>query len=160
MIFILKRVSLGSSFKEGGNFIMEIFLRDNLKALIRPFEEKDYNKIHDLNKDEGWTNLVENYSDTKEAWKNSNVAYVVEIDGQEVIGYVRGFTDTKISLFICELLIDKKYRGLGIGKKLLRYLHDIYPKTRIELLATSSSRSFYEQLGFRPFYGFRKLRQE
>ena len=104
--------------------------------------------------------MVENHLDTKEAWKNSNVAYVVEIDGQGVIGYSRGFTDTRISLYICELLIDKKYRGLGIGKRLLQYLHDLYPNTRMELLANSSSRSFYEELGFRAFYGFRKLRQE
>ena len=140
---------------------MEICLRDNKKALIRLYEEKDFNKIQQhLNKDEGWTNLVENQSDTKEAWKNSNVAYVVEIDGDGVIGYVRGLTDTRISLFICELLIDKKYRGLGIGKKLIYYLHNLYPTTRIELLANSSSRSFYEELGFRAFNGFRKSRLE
>jgi len=139
---------------------MAIELKGNQKAFMRLYEEKDFDKIQDLNKEEGWTNLVENHLNTKEAWKNSNVSYVVETEGQEVVGYIRGFTDTCISLFICELLIDKKYRGLGLGKELLSYVHNIYPNTRVELLANSSSRSFYEGLGFRAFYGFRKSSQE
>ncbi|MFD1738865.1 GNAT family N-acetyltransferase [Bacillus salitolerans] len=139
---------------------MVLDLKDNKKAFIRPYEEKDFNKIQGLNKEEGWTNLVDNHLNTKEAWKNSNVVYVIETESQELIGYIRGLSDTFISLFICELLIDKKYRGLGLGKELLHYVHNIYPNTRIELLANSSSRSFYEGLGFRAFYGFRKSSQE
>lgn len=140
--------------------MMEIDLKDNEKAIIRPYKETDFNKIQDLNREEGWTNLVENHLNAKEAWEHSNVAYVVETEGQGIVGYVRGLTDTRISLYICELLINKKFRSLGLGKELLHYVHSIYPDTRIELLATSSSRSFYEELSFRSFYGFRKTSQE
>lgn len=139
---------------------MEITLKNNEKAFIRPYEENDFNKIQALNKEEGWTHLAENDFKAKEAWANSNVTYVVEVEGQGVIGYVRGFTDRWISLFICELLIDKRYRGLGLGKEFLHFLHMMYPNTRIDLLSTSSSRSFYEKLGFRAFYGFRKTSKE
>ncbi len=48
---------------------MEIDLKNNEKAFIRPYEEKDFSKIQDLNKREGWSNLVENHLSTKEAWK-------------------------------------------------------------------------------------------
>ncbi|WP_085505789.1 GNAT family N-acetyltransferase [Thalassobacillus devorans] len=138
---------------------MEIVLKDKEKAFIRPYEDKDFNNIQDLNKEEGWLNLVENHLNTKEAWENSNVAFVVETEGRGLVGYVRGLTDTRVSLFICELLIDKQYRGLGLGKQIIHYLHNIHPNTRIELLANSSSRSFYEGFGFRTFYGFRKTRK-
>ncbi|MDV2582040.1 GNAT family N-acetyltransferase [Alkalibacillus haloalkaliphilus] len=133
---------------------------NNEQVLIRPYEDIDINKIQQLNKAEGWTNLVENHSATKEAWQNSNVTYVIEVEGHGVIGYVRGLTDTRVTLFICEMLIDQKYRGLGLGKELLHYIHSIYPDTRLELLANQSSRPFYEELNFRSFYGFRKLKQE
>ncbi|MFD1413124.1 GNAT family N-acetyltransferase [Oceanobacillus jeddahense] len=140
---------------------MEILeLKDNKKAFIRLYEEKDFRKIQALNKEEGWNTLVENYLSTKEAWKNSDVALVIEIEEQEIIGYTRGLTDTCITLFICELLIDNQYRGLGLGKKIIHYLHNMYPNTRIELLADSSSRSFYEEFGFRTFYGYRKTKEE
>jgi len=139
---------------------MRIILKDNSKAIIRKYEERDFYKIQDLNEEEGWINLVKNNLNTKVAWENSNVAFVVERRNEELVGYIRGHTDTCVSLFICEMLIDKKWRGVGIGKVLLQYVHDIYPDTRIEMLATSSSRSFYEGLGYRTFYGFRKSYEE
>ncbi len=106
---------------------MTVFLKNNTKVFIRPYVEGDINKIQDLNKIEGWSNLVENHMNTKEAWKNSNVSFVVETETKNVIGYIRGFTDTRISLFICELLIDKMYRGFGLGKELIYYVHSLYP---------------------------------
>lgn len=127
---------------------------------IRQYQEADFNRIQELNSEEGWNNLVEKNEDTKQAWENSNVSFVVEAEGDGVVGYIRGFTDTRISLYICELLIDKKYRGLGIGKDLLQHVHRLYPKTRIEMLASSTSRSFYEEQGYRHFYGFRKTLEE
>jgi ribosomal protein S18 acetylase RimI-like enzyme len=130
------------------------------KIEIRKFKETDFNRIQELNREEGWSNLVEKNEDTKQAWENSNVSFVVEAEGDGVVGYIRGLTDTRITLYICELLIDKKYRGLGIGKDLLQHVHRLYPKTRIEMLASSTSRSFYEEQGYRPFYGFRKTLEE
>lgn len=130
------------------------------KIEIRKFKETDFTRIQELNREEGWSNLVEKNEDTKQAWENSNVSFVVEAEGDGVVGYIRGLTDTRITLYICELLIDKKYRGLGLGSELLQYVHNVYPKTRIEMLASSTSRSFYEGQGYRPFYGFRKTLEE
>ena len=60
--------------------------------------------------------------------------------------------------YICELLVAQPFRGCGAGRKLLDFVHALHPDTRIDLLASSSSRSFYEEHEFRPFYGFRKSR--
>nr|WP_251047601.1 GNAT family N-acetyltransferase [Planococcus sp. ISL-110] len=127
--------------------------------LIRPYQEDDFPAIHELNKQEQWNNLVTKEQDLKQAWTNSTLAVVAEIDGQ-LIGYLRGLTDGFISLYICELLVRQNYRKSGIGKKLLQFVHSQYPKTRMELLASSTSRSFYEAQGYRPFYGFRKTMGE
>ena len=86
---------------------------------IRQYQENDFNRIQELNQEEGWINLVVKNEDTKEAWKHSNVSLVVEAEDDGIVGYIRGFTDTRITLYICELLVDKKYRGSGIGKELL-----------------------------------------
>ncbi|WP_375219906.1 GNAT family N-acetyltransferase [Psychrobacillus sp. PGGUH221] len=77
-----------------------------------------------------------------------------------IIGYIRGITDGYISLLVCELVIDQNYRGLGIGTDLLKYVHNLFPKTRMELLASSSSRTYYEGQDFRNFYGYRKTFEE
>lgn len=123
--------------------------------IIRPYQKTDFSTIHRLNKQEQWSNLVEKEQDTKQAWANSSVAVVAELDGK-VIGCLRGLTDGFVSLYVCELLVSPTHRKLGIGKKLMQFVHSQYPKTRMELLASGSSRSFYEAQGYRPFFGFRK----
>lgn len=44
------------------------------------------------------------------------------------------------------------------GETLLCYVQQLYPNARIDLLATRTSRSFYEKLGFRHFAGFRRTK--
>jgi predicted N-acetyltransferase YhbS len=60
------------------------------KIKIRKFKETDFNRIQELNREEGWSNLVEKNEDTKQAWENSNVSFVVEAESDGVVGYIRG----------------------------------------------------------------------
>jgi len=126
---------------------------------IRPYEERDFDQIQALNEAEGWSQLVRQHELTKQAWRQSNVAYVVESEGQ-VIAYLRGLTDTTVSLYVCELLIAASHRRLRIGERLLSHVHALYPETRLEMLASASSHTYYEKMNFRPFYGFRKTIHE
>lgn len=130
-------------------------LSNNKNIEFRQYDDNDFSQINELNIQEGWNGLVEKSEDTKNAWSNSNVKFVACI-GDKVIGYARGLTDYAITLYICELLMDKNYRGLGIGTDLLKFVHEKYPKTRMELLGSSTSRTYYEHLKFRNFYGYRK----
>ncbi|HLR52630.1 MAG TPA: hypothetical protein VK072_07140 [Candidatus Avamphibacillus sp.] len=82
---------------------MKIDLKNDSKVFIRPYEERDFYKIQDLNKEEGWTDLVQNNLNTKKVWENSNISFVVETKSEELIGYIRGHTDKHVSLFICEI---------------------------------------------------------
>lgn len=129
------------------------------KIFIRVFKDSDFPAIQRMNQSEGWTNLASKPDIVKSAWQHSNVAFVAERQG-EVVGCMRGLTDQFITLYICELLIDENCRGEGIGKALLAYVHALYPETRIEVLASSTSQSYYEAHGYRPFHGFRKTRAE
>ena len=132
----------------------------NQQALwIRPYLEEDFAAINELNRQQGWNNLVEKQQDTQQAWSNSTLAVVAECNGQ-VVGCLRGLTDGFITLYVCELVVEQSHRKLGIGKKLIDHVHNQYPKTRVEVLASSTSRSFYETQHYRPFYGFRKTIQE
>lgn len=87
---------------------------------------------------------------------NANAAFVLESDG-EILAYVRALTDGSVTTFVCELLVSRNARKRGYGQQLLDHLQLTYP-TRIDLLATRQSASFYEQQEFRAFHGFRKLR--
>ncbi|WP_158541114.1 GNAT family N-acetyltransferase [Sporosarcina sp. BI001-red] len=123
---------------------------------IIPYDETYYTAIHAMYLKQGWMNLAENYTQTQVAWNHSTIACIAVTKDDEVVACIRGFTDTLVTTFICEMLVDENFRGYGIGKELLNYVHSLYPSTRIEMLATESSRSFYEKEGYRSFYGFRK----
>ena len=84
--------------------------------LIRPYREDDFPAIHELNKQEQWSNLAAKEQELKQAWDNSAVAVVAEMDGQP-IGYLRGLTDGFVSLYICELLVNQNHRKSGVGEK-------------------------------------------
>lgn len=128
--------------------------------IIRLYEERDFEQIQALNEAESWHQLVRQDELTKEAWRRSNVAFVIESETGHVIAYLRGLTDTKVSLYVCELLIAASHRRLGLGEQLLTHVHTLYPETRLEMLASASSHTYYERLNFRPFYGFRKTIHE
>ncbi|WP_233569646.1 GNAT family N-acetyltransferase [Planomicrobium sp. Y74] len=134
-------------------------MQEQQELIIRPYEETDFPAIHQLNEQEGWSNLVAKHQQTKAAWQGSNLAVVAEQDGQ-LIGCLRALTDGAVTLYVCELIIEKSRRGSGIGGKLMQYVHDLYPETRMELLASTTSRSYYEAKKFRAFYGFRKTYEE
>ncbi|MED1864920.1 GNAT family N-acetyltransferase [Fictibacillus nanhaiensis] len=122
-------------------------------------ERKHFEAIQELNKQEGWTQLVERYEETRQAWNRSNIAYVM-LKNEVVVGYARGLTDENVTLYICEMLISKPYRGQGLGGKLLNIIQAKYPTGRMEMLASHTSHTFYEAQNFRPFYGFRRTYEE
>ncbi|WP_133207323.1 GNAT family N-acetyltransferase [Exiguobacterium sp. s78] len=123
---------------------------------IRRFQPDDFEQIHRLNALEGWQDLVADQERTRNAWMNANAAFVLESDG-EILAYVRALTDGSVTTFVCELLVSRNARKRGYGQQLLDHLQLTYP-TRIDLLATRQSASFYEQQEFRAFHGFRKSR--
>ncbi|MFZ3579442.1 GNAT family N-acetyltransferase [Virgibacillus sp. DJP39] len=138
---------------------MNFTLDNGEKVMFRQYEANDFEAVQQLNAREGWNTLVERGEETKEAFENSNVTYIVEKENN-IVGYLRGMTDKQITLYISELIIGEELRGSGIGKTLLQYVHNIYPKTRMELLGLSTSKAFYDKLEFRSFYGFRKVVEE
>ncbi|ELK48862.1 GNAT family N-acetyltransferase [Halobacillus sp. ACCC02827] len=126
---------------------------------VRSFLEHDIDAVQQLNEKENWKVLVDRAEETLCSWLNSEPALVAVSDG-EVIGYLRGLTDGTMTLYICELLVKEEYRNNGVAQQLLRTAHECYPETRMEMLATESSASYYTGQGFRNFAGFRKTAEE
>ncbi len=124
------------------------------KWKIRLYDESDYKEIQAICKEEGWTTFERETERAMEAFKRSHVQ-VAEQDGR-VIGYLRCISDQMITTYVCEILIHKNWRGRSVGRSLLEACKKTFPTTRLDLLGTSTSHSYYESEGFRPFYGFRK----
>ena len=123
---------------------------------IRPWSENDFPAIQRLSLSEGWTSPTHRVADSLRAWQNSWPA-LVAVEGEVVVGFVRGLTDGSITMYIADLLVDVRLRGRGIGRALLEVCHSLYPTTRLDLLATEDARAFYKACGFRVIHeGMRK----
>lgn len=128
-------------------------------VVCRTWREADFPAIQRLSTTEGWPTPQRRPEDALTSWRNSWPALVVvEAENLEsLIGFLRAFTDEAVTMYVAELLVDVRYRRRGIGQTLLDTCHYLYPRTRIDLLSTETSESYYRSHGFRYIgYGFRK----
>lgn len=74
-------------------------------------------------------------------------AYLTE-DGRQ-IGLVRVVTDYVSAFYVCDVVVDPAFRGMGVGKALLSHaLSDGRYAHLRGLLVTSDAHGLYQQYGF------------
>ena len=65
------------------------------------------------------------------------------------VGFARCVTDYTTIYYLCDIVIDKAYRGKGLGKSLIRFIvAQENVKNLRGLLLTSDAHGLYEQYGF------------
>ena len=73
--------------------------------------------------------------------------YMLIEENGVIIAFLRYLTDDVLTTFIAEILVDKAFRGQGLGRLLVEEIMNLHPKTRLELI--SEADDFYDHLGFR-----------
>ena len=108
-----------------------------------------YKEVNDLlkkaywvkNRDEG-TMLL--------AAKNSLNFALFESESGRLAGYARVITDFATMYYLCDVFIDEKFRGMGLGKAIVE--HIVSDDTRLRhlngTLKTRDAQSLYEKYGF------------
>ena len=73
-------------------------------------------------------------------------------DGTKQIGLARVVTDYATFAWLCDVFIDKAYRGQNLGKWLMKSIldHPDLQGLRRFLLATRDAHGLYSQFGFEP----------
>ena len=123
---------------------------------IRAWTDADFPAIQRISSAEGWPSPTQRAADSLFAWHHSWPT-LVAVEGETIVGFVRGLTDGAITMFIAEMAVDAQLRGRGIGRTLLNVCHYLYPTTRLDLLAADDARAFYRACGFRMIHdGMRK----
>lgn len=69
--------------------------------------------------------------------------------GQQV-GFARVVTDDTTFAYLCDVYVLEDYRGLALGKALMRVIvdHPVLQRVRRALLATRDAHGLYKQFGF------------
>lgn len=67
----------------------------------------------------------------------------------EQIGFARIITDWSTMYWLCDVIIDERYRGKGIGKKLVKTIISCEELRDLSgFLGTADAHGLYEQYGF------------
>lgn len=83
------------------------------------------------------------------AMKNSDTVFSAW-DGDKLVGLVNALDDSVMTAYVHYLLINPKYQGKGIGKKLLELISEKYKDyLRIVLISYDKEIEFYSHCGFK-----------
>jgi ribosomal protein S18 acetylase RimI-like enzyme len=76
----------------------------------------------------------------------SSITYVA-YEGDVLCGYSRSLDDCGFYIYVCDLLVAPEYRGNNIGRKLMEYLYEDYPKHVVYVM--SDVDMYYEKQGYK-----------
>lgn len=116
-----------------------------MKPIIRNYvESSDYSQLTKLIESEGdeWKEYLKpNY---KKALVNS-ITFVAFVD-DHLCGFCRAINDSDLFIWIIDLLVDKNFRGLSIGKQLMERIAEEHPNNDVYVM--SDVDSYYEKCGY------------
>ena len=99
-------------------------------------------------------------SDHERLWKMfNNASLVVTVwKSGRLVGIARVLTDEVLYSYLCDLAIEPDVQGLGIGKRLMKYVQERCKGT--EIVLRSSLSRFHKRSGLEPVNDFWKLNPE
>lgn len=105
-------------------------------------------RIHSMLRDAYWSRGIPRETVAR-AIENSLCIGVYR--GHEQVGFARIVTDKATFAWLCDVIIDEKYRGQGISKALMKFVlaHPDLQNLRRICLATKDAHTLYEQFGFK-----------
>jgi ribosomal protein S18 acetylase RimI-like enzyme len=105
---------------------------------------------------EGWTEYTDDVERTYRALTAPGVTTLVAVAGR-VVGAVQIQSDGFIQAHVSMLVIDRDWRGLGLGSRLLR--RGLERAGGLKLDIRTRTEGYYERLGASRSLGFRLTRE-
>lgn len=116
---------------------------------IRKYSAEDFTNLIKLLQTEGDEWICYWGDDATEKYKKAllnSITYVAYEDGA-LCGYLRSIDDCGFYIYICDLLVDKRYRGRKTGQKLMEQVCLDYPDRTVYVM--SDVDEFYKKKGYR-----------
>lgn len=110
---------------------------------VRFADSEDMVSLSKLYQSQGW----ESFTEERIVHLLESSHYMLIEENGVIIAFLRYLTDDVLTTFIAEILVDKAFRGQGLGWLLVEEIMNLHPKTRLELI--SEADDFYDHLGFR-----------
>jgi ribosomal protein S18 acetylase RimI-like enzyme len=127
-------------------------------GLIEPFAHAHLSGLIALVAAEGWTEYSDDVQRTYRALTAPGVTTLVVVADERVAGVIQVQSDGLIQGHVSMLLIDRKWRGVGLGSRLLREGLERAGGVRLDI--RTRTEGYYERLGASRSLGFRLTRED
>lgn len=128
------------------------------EASIEPFAQAHLDGLIALVAAEGWTEYTDDVERTCRALTAPGVTTLVASVGAAVVGVIQVQSDGLIQAHVSMLLIDRQWRGVGLGSRLLR--EGLQRAGGLQLDIRTRTEGYYERLGASRSLGFRLTRED
>jgi N-acetylglutamate synthase-like GNAT family acetyltransferase len=79
----------------------------------------------------------------------NSICYGMFDNSNNQVGFARVITDYATAYYLCDVIINKEYRGKGLGKTMIEFItNDSELKNLRGLLLTKDAHGLYEKYGF------------
>lgn len=119
-------------------------------------KECDTGSLIRLYKIAGWWKLSDKASDVPKVVSNS-FCFLIAIKDGEIIGTARVISDGVTDAYIQDVVVDPRFRKLGIGKEIVKRLVSFCLERKvywIALIAEPGTADFYQPIGFKPMQNY------
>jgi ribosomal protein S18 acetylase RimI-like enzyme len=127
-------------------------------ATIEPLGRAHLDRLIALIEAEGWDVYSDDPERTYRALTAPGVTTLVAIAGERVVGAIQVQSDGLIQAHLSLLLIDRDWRGAGLGSTLLR--EGLERAGGLQLDIRTRTEGYYERLGASRSLGFRVMRED
>jgi ribosomal protein S18 acetylase RimI-like enzyme len=128
------------------------------EASIEPFAHAHRDALIALFAAEGWTEYTDDAERTYRALSAPGVTTLVATVGGPVVGAIQVQSDGLIQAHVSMLLIDRNWRGVGLGSRLLH--EGLKRAGGLQLDIRTRTEGYYERLGASRSLGFRLTRED
>lgn len=114
---------------------------------LKKYTIDDEKNLISLIKNEGedWKDYYERKKDVYIKNCEQSITYVL-YEGKKAIGYIRSLLDLGFAVYVCDLLVDKDYRGHGYGKLMMEHIKKLYHD--LEVYVMSDVDPYYEKQSY------------
>jgi N-acetylglutamate synthase-like GNAT family acetyltransferase len=112
-------------------------------------EDMDFGKIKELLAQTTWAKRRNDEKILKSI--ENSICYGAFTNEDNIqIGFARVITDYATTYYICDVIVDEQYRGIGIGKALIETITtDSRLQDMLGMLLTKDAHGLYQQYGFK-----------